>query len=233
MYTLYPANERWWSDHGWLKSNFSFSFADYYNPKIMWFWTLRVINNDIVQAGRGFWEHPHDNMEIITLALSWSLTHRDSMGNEETLIPGEVQSMSAWTWVVHSEMNEWNEDWEFFQIWIETKNRNIAPQYSQKKFSEDWRKNTFQLLAWPTEWENVLINQNSHISRIVLEKWTSQKYKKYNEDNGLYIMSIYWDCMIAWESLWQRDAIWITQEDSILFESLYWSDILIIEVPMK
>ena len=125
---LHQANTRGLADHGWLKSNHTFSFANYYNPERMGFGTLRVLNDDFVEAGRGFGRHPHDNMEIISIPLSGDLKHQDSMGNETIIKQGDIQAMSAGTGVAHSEMNA-NADKpvEFLQIWVYPKSRNIEP----------------------------------------------------------------------------------------------------------
>lgn len=233
-YEFFPEQERWKSKLGWLESNFSFSFANYYNPNRMGFWTLRVINNDIVKAWTGFWMHPHDNMEIITIPLVWSLTHRDSMGHEKTIYPWEVQSMSAGSWIVHSEMNEWDIDGEFFQIWIETRKYDIEPQYGQKEFSEAWRIDNFQLLAGPNaNGENVLINQDAYIYRANLWKWAILTYKKLNPENGIYIMNIFWNVQIGNFQLEYRDALGITNDDHIEIRASKASDIFVFEVPMK
>src|SRR6201996_7506965 len=101
----YPANQRGHNDIGWLKANFSFSFGPYYNPEKVHFGALRVLNDDVIAAGRGFGSHPHDNMEIISIVLKGALEHQDSMGNKGVIKAGEVQVMSAGTGIMHSEYN--------------------------------------------------------------------------------------------------------------------------------
>jgi quercetin 2,3-dioxygenase len=148
MMELRPAGERGYADHGWLKSFHSFSFADYYDPRHVGFGPLRVINEDRVAPGTGFGTHGHRDMEIITYVLEGALAHQDSMGNGSTIVPGDVQRMSAGRGVKHSEYNhDKARATHFLQIWIEPDVVGIEPSYEQKHFDAAAKRGRLRIIA--------------------------------------------------------------------------------------
>jgi len=236
--TIYKANERGTADHGWLKANFSFSFANYYNPEKLNFGALRVLNDDYIQGGMGFGTHPHDNMEIISIPLKGTLKHRDSMSNEWIpLHTGEVQVMSAGTGIQHSEMNNHpSEEVNLFQTWIIPSEQNVEPRYNQKVFEASERKNKLQTLVSSIHDSiegSLTIHQDAKISRIDLDENTNFNYKLKTESNGAYVMVIEGAISIENEVLGKRDAIGVEQTNSFEISVVEKAELLFIEVPMK
>ncbi|MCK8502600.1 pirin family protein [Myxococcus fulvus] len=171
------AEERGHANHGWLDTHHTFSFADYYDADFMGFRTLRVINEDTVAPQRGFGMHPHRDMEIITYVLGGKVEHRDSMGTQAVIQPGEVQRMSAGTGVVHSEMNNFAEPLHMLQIWILPNEKGLKPGYEQKAFDVKERQGRFRVVASPDGREGSLtVHQDLLLHGTLLGKGESAEY---------------------------------------------------------
>ena len=229
---IHKANERGNVNHGWLKANHSFSFANYYDPKKEQFGTLRVLNDDIVEAGFGFGMHPHNNMEIVTIPLKGALKHKDSSGGEGVIKTGDVQIMSAGKGIMHSEHATADEDVNLFQIWVFPKKVNIEPRYDQRFFDEKDRENNWQIVVSPDEAHNALwINQDAYFSLGNFD--TSTSYQLNKTDNGVYLMVIEGEIEIDGNVLSNRDAIGITDAKDFQINVLQPAKLLVVEVPMK
>ena len=175
MITLRPAAERGHFDHGWLNTYHTFSFADYHDPRHTHFRGLRVINEDTVQPGGGFGTHPHRDMEIITYIVQGALAHKDSMGTGSTIVPGDVQRMSAGTGVLHSEFNHSRDELvHLLQIWIFPSERGLKPSYEQKRFAAEEKLNRLRLVASPDASDgSVILHSDVRVYGSLLEPGTS------------------------------------------------------------
>ena len=164
MTELRRAGERGHENHGWLDSWHTFSFADYYDPAHMGFGALRVINEDRIRPGSGFPNHGHRDMEIVTYVLEGAIAHRDSIGTGSTIVPGDVQRMSAGTGVRHSEFNAHEGETHFLQIWILPQRTGIAPSYAQRHFAPEEKRGRLRLIVSPDGREGSLdMNQDAFV----------------------------------------------------------------------
>jgi len=232
--TLHKAESRGHFDHGWLKTWHSFSFGRYVDRDKVHFGALRVLNDDIVQAGMGFGKHPHDNMEIVTIPLSGTVGHEDSTGNKGTIEPGEVQIMSAGTGIFHSEMNHnRHEDLNLLQIWVLPKEQNIAPRYDQKTFGLEGREGKWQTVVAPDNTgESMWINQDSWFNLTRIKSGQAIEYKLHNAAHGAYLFVISGSVHVAGQTLEIKDGLGIENMENISIYGESDAEVLLIEVPM-
>jgi quercetin 2,3-dioxygenase len=232
---VHKANTRGVADHGWLKSYQSFSFAGYYNPERINFGALRVLNDDIVTGGMGFGEHPHDNMEIISIPLEGNLQHKDSMGNTATIKAGEIQVMSAGTGIYHSEYNaDEKNPAKFLQIWLFPNKRNVTPRYDQILLNDTDKRDEFvQILSPNAADAGVWIYQDAWFN---LGKFNADVTKTYNlnkKGDGVYIFVLKGEVEVNGQLLETRDGFGIWETDSFEVKAVSDAEFLMMEVPME
>ncbi len=232
---LFPASQRGHANHGWLDTYHSFSFADWYDPEMIHFGALRVLNDDTIDSGEGFGMHPHENMEIVTIPLQGALEHKDSTGTHGIINTGDVQIMSAGSGIRHSEFNpSQKEPSSLLQIWVFPKVRNIDPRYDQKYFDPSARKNKWQLLVSPDKESGGLwINQNAVFSRVTLDVNEQITYNNYFPGNGVYLFVIDGSVEVNGQVLNAKDALGISDSHSFNMKANGKADVLAIEIPMN
>lgn len=232
MLKLHNNSKRGSADHGWLQSNHSFSFANYYNPEELGFGPLLVINEDRVQPSKGFGTHGHENMEIISYVLSGALEHKDSMGNGSVIRPGDVQRMSAGTGVRHSEFNHSStERVHFLQIWIEPNVQGIQPSYEEKRFEESSKLGCLRLIASPDGRDgSVLIHQDAKIYASILSGSDDVKHALDARRNA-YVHLIRGQVEVNGIKLTTGDALKITDESLLEFKNAIDAELLLFDLP--
>lgn len=231
---LHLADTRGKVNHVWLQANHSFSFGSYHNPERIHFGALRVLNDDHIAGGRGFGEHPHDNMEIISIPLSGELKHKDSMGNEAVIKHGEIQVMSAGTGIYHMEFNNSEkEPVELLQIWLFPNKRNVEPRYDQISINYKNNPNSFeQILSPDPDDAGVWIHQNAWFHIGAFAQGKGAEYSLKAKDNGVYVFVIKGSIKANGQLLNERDGYGVWGIDALQIDSESDSEVLLIEVPM-
>ena len=219
------------SNLGWLESRFHFSFAEYRNPNNMNFGVLRVLNDDIVHPQSGFDMHPHSNMEIISYVVNGEITHKDSMGNSETLKRGEVQYLSAGDGIYHSEHNvNKSDDLRLLQIWIIPPKAGLPRLYGSKRYEEKDRINKFLNIVSSTDGNaDIKIYQdvNIYVSELEIDKSLEFEIK---ENRQVYFVQIEGSSNINEITLNAGDAMEIVDIEEIEIKALENSHFLFIEM---
>ncbi len=232
---LHKAETRGDANHGWLHSRHTFSFANYYDPERVHFGALRVLNDDIVEAGMGFGMHPHDNMEIISIPLEGDLEHKDSMGNVSVIKHGDVQVMSAGTGIYHSEYNK-NKDQQvkFLQIWVFPNQKKVKPRYDQITLNLADRHNKLQQILSPNADDaGVWIYQNAWFHLGNFDKGVASEYNLRAKGNGVYAFILSGSVTINNQPLNSRDGFGIWDVDALSITADSDAEILLMEVPMS
>jgi redox-sensitive bicupin YhaK (pirin superfamily) len=232
MITIRPAAERGHANHGWLDTNHTFSFADYYDRAHMGFRELRVINEDRVVGGRGFGTHSHRDMEIITYVLEGALEHRDSMGNGSVMVPGDVQRMSAGSGVAHSEYNASpTEAVHFLQIWIFPERNGLAPGYEQRSFTRDERRGVLRLIASHDGGDGaVSLNQDVDLYSTLLEPGESLRHM-LREGRHAWVQVARGTVVLNGERLHAGDGAAASDERELRLEGIESAEVLLFDLP--
>ena len=230
---LRKSSDRGYVHQGWLESYHSFSFTGYYDPAYMHYSVLRVINEDVFEAGQGFGMHPHKNMEIITYMLQGELRHTDSLGNTSVIKAGDVQCMTAGTGVMHSEINASDTDSvHLLQIWIFPERKLLEPSYKDQYFTQAQKKNRWCLLVSHDGRESSLkINQDISLFATLLNESESLDYMLPSH-RSLYIQIASGEVEVCGQHLSAGDALMADGSKEFTFQALAQSEILLFDLPI-
>jgi quercetin 2,3-dioxygenase len=234
MIRIYPAESRYSADHGWLKSKFSFSFAEYYDPNNLQFGPMRVLNDDIVQPTTGFGMHPHREMEIVSIVLKGQLKHEDSAGNSGILRFGDIQRMSAGTGIWHSEVNpSETEECNFLQMWFLPNQYGLTPSYEQISFNqEELRNQLLPVVSSRVRGENIAyIHQDMTIYLSRLDAGKSLAFSQ-EENRRIFVFVIEGELALNGENkLKKRDSARITEHPDLEISTESGTFFMLIDLP--
>lgn len=234
MIEVRKSGERGKTKIDWLESYHSFSFGEYYDPSNIHFGPLRVINDDIIQAGKGFPTHPHRDMEIVTIPLEGTIAHRDSSGGNGIITVNEIQRMTAGKGIQHSEFNASDSGiLKLLQIWFIPDQQGLTPSYEQKKFSHEEKRNKLlKVVSGKKEEGIIFINQDAEIFLSDLDKAKEIKHE-IKENRGVYLHLIEGAVNVNGIFLLPGDAVKLVQEMSLEVNSVENSKIILFDMAMN
>lgn len=231
MIRIVQADRRHFSDFGWLKTYWLFSFSSYYDPDNIQFGALRVFNDDVVEPGTGFPTHPHEEMEIVTVVLEGAITHEDSMGNKSVIQRGDVQRMSAGTGLTHSEFNLAKEPVHFYQIWILPDERGLSPSYDQKRFdAASWKNTLCPVASGQGRPETVTFHTNATIYLADLDSGKEIQFKT-NDSRRIFVYVTNGELKINGLDVREKDQARVDLESVIEIEAVKHTSLILIDVP--
>jgi hypothetical protein len=221
MLQVLKGNQRGHANHGWLNTYHTFSFANYYNPEMMGFRSLRVINEDRVTAGQGFGTHGHADMEILSYVVEGAIAHKDSTGGEEILRPHEWQRMTAGSGIRHSEYNPSKTDkLHFYQIWILPEKEDLEAGYEQKMFAPEEKSGRLKLVASRDSRNGSLkINQDVEVYNSILQANEEISYD-LAENRYAWLQVVKGSLELNGESLKASDGVAISDEELLKLKAL-------------
>jgi len=231
MITIRKSDERGHANHGWLDTRFTFSFADYYDPKHVHFRTLRVMNDDRIAGGGGFPTHPHRDMEIVTYVLARALAHKDSMGNGSVILSGDVHYISAGTGVAHSEFNASDlETVHMYQIWMFPDKKDYKPVYDQKHFSAADKRGKLRLVVSSDGRDgSVKIRQDNELYATVLAAGESVKHE-LQSDRHAYVQVARGRVTLNGKQLEAGDGAAISEEKAVELTGVDNAEVLLFDL---
>ena len=231
MLQVRTAAQRGQADHGWLKSQHTFSFADYMDPQFMGWGNLRVINEDRIASGMGFGTHGHRDMEIVSYVISGELAHKDDIGNGTSIPPGDVQRMSAGTGVRHSEFNHAKDsETHFLQIWLLPHTAGIAPGYEQKHFSEADKRGKLRLVADPQGTDGaVTVHSDARIFAGLFNEGEADTVA-IDPKRKAYVQVVQGSVTVSGHALSQGDGLLVADESSLNFTNGSNAEVLLFDL---
>ena len=231
--TIIRADERHYSDMGWLRTYWLFSFSNYFDPDNVQFGNLRVFNDDWVAPHSGFPTHSHSEMEIVTIILEGTLTHEDSTGSTIHIGPGEVQRMSAGTGIQHSEMNKGDDPVSFYQIWFLPEESILEPGYKQMKFDVDSFRNKLKPIVSGDGQSDILhIAADATIYRSRLDEGQELEHN-IEKERGAFLYITEGSLRINGDTLNAKDQARIPGEMSLEMSAAEETQLLLIDVSLK
>jgi redox-sensitive bicupin YhaK (pirin superfamily) len=232
MLEVRRGRDRGYTDHGWLKTYYTFSFADYYDPEHVDFGPLQVLNEDRVKPGKGYGTQARRDVEILTYIIEGELEHKDSLGNGYVIRAGDLQRMSAGTGVTHSEFNpSSSQDVHLLQICMKPSKAGILPGYEQRHFAPAEKRGALRLIASSSgEAGSVVVHQDARVY-VGLFNDSQRAQVELGRNRRAYVHVARGSIAVNETRLNAGDGVKITQPADIVLQHGLDADVIVFDVP--
>lgn len=174
----------------------------------------------------GFPMHPHRGIETISYVYRGKMTHRDSLGNEDTIGDGEVQWMTAGSGIMHEEKLPASERMLGVQLWLNlpSKSKMTVPSYRSIKNGEikeiPLEGGMLRLLAGKYKDRIGFLSGYLPLNYydIHLDPGVSVRIDTENE-SSVMVFTLLGDAVIGGETVKEKTAVKLTSGDSVLIRS--------------
>ncbi|HBV40493.1 MAG TPA: pirin family protein [Erwinia sp.] len=117
------------ADYGWLQARYTFSFGHYFDPQLLGYASLRVLNQEVLTPGASFQPKTWPKVDVVNLILQGEAEYRDSDGNHVVARAGEALLLAAQPGISYSEHNlSSDQPLTRMQLWLDAcPDRENAP----------------------------------------------------------------------------------------------------------
>jgi redox-sensitive bicupin YhaK (pirin superfamily) len=233
MLEVRRSRDRGYADHGWLKTYYTFCFADYYDPEHVDFGPLQVMNEDRVKPGRGYTNQLHRDLEVLTYVIDGELAHKDSLGNGSVIRAGSLQCISAGTGVTHTVVNpSETQEAHFLHIRVKPNKEGTVPACEQKHFPPEEKIGTLRLLASPDgKDDSVVVQQDVRLYGGLFHQAQRAEFE-LGKNRRAFIHVVRGSIAVNETRLNAGDGVKITQPGEFVLRHGRDADVIVFDLPL-
>lgn len=187
MITTRTAKQCGQADYGWLQARYTFSFGHYFDPKLLGYASLRVLNQEVLAPGAAFQPRTYPKVDILNLILEGVAEYRDSDGNHVQAKAGEALLLATQPGISYSEHNiSKDKPLTRMQLWLDA-----CPERENASVQKTTLEKAKQQLIASPDGENGSLQLRQHVwvHHVELEQGESLRFQLHGP--RAYLQSIH------------------------------------------
>jgi len=208
----------------------SFNFHEYQEGR-PGFGRIRVFGDEAFHSpGCSYSMHRHHNFIICAFVLGGRLTHINTLGKIDELLPGDYYAFSAGAGGYHEELNLEAEPMRAIYLWLLPDRLLLPPSYEHGHFDAVANRNRITTLVGDGA---VSVPQDARVSRLVSDAPGKHAYRPRSPGHGVYSFVLEGELLCGGTQLGRRDSKGIWGVDEIAYETGPGNtDVLLVETIM-